>query len=70
MKMHRWMEHDGTNSICHKCGLVKRVTRHDKFIRTEYLDLETGECWLRAPECSEKLVQSAILPDNQLKLDL
>lgn len=74
-KMHKWGDSSGgstmTIATCVKCGMQKITTKQDRFVRSEYVDPDTGEAYLRAPECSEKLVpSSAILPDNQLKLDL
>lgn len=71
MKMHRWIQEDGTYSRCEKCGIIKKTIRQDRFVRTEYIDVATGECWLRAPECDSRLVMPDVPAiDNQLKLDL
>lgn len=67
MKMHRW----GKDSHCIKCGMLKIVEKQEdsRFVLTTYVDLETGEKFLRAPDCSEKLVPVVPPPiDNQLKL--
>lgn len=53
-KMHRWTNDAGDGwQWCAACGIYKRVVRiRDNFVRTEYVDQETGETWLRAPVCS------------------
>lgn len=64
MALHKWND----KNECVKCGLLKIVEKQEKFILTRYVDRDTGEAWLRAPDCSERLVVRLHELVNQLKL--